>query len=417
MAQATRRGSSNRPAASGRRPAGARGAGLRYIETVAPRLDSDTHLYESRDLWARFADPRERDRAISIVDDDLGHSWLTAPDGRRISLAEVHVPGDVDAVGAYRRSVRDGQPAEASFDELLLPEFVDPSARLGQLDEWGLDGSVVFPNFGLLWERPLSGDLETLKVNMGSWNRWAAEVAQQGGGRLFPVAHLTLRDAEWLDQQLAALQAGGVKLAMIAPALVDGKPLSHPDLDRVWSAFVEHGVTPVFHVANQALVFDDAWFEPDDPLEVGPVFQSVFIWTAPALAVADMAVNGVFARHPELRLGIMELSAPWVPMFLMYLDGGLDFTSRFDGMARRPQLEMKPSEYVTRQVRVAAFPYENPAKLIHQVGEEMFMYCSDWPHAEGLARPVVDYDQQAGVIEGVAGQRLYAGNLESLLNR
>ena len=37
------------------------------------------------------------------------------------------------------------------------------------------------------------------------------------------------------------LAAGGVRLAMIAPAIVDGKPLSHPDLDRVWAAFVEHG--------------------------------------------------------------------------------------------------------------------------------------------------------------------------------
>jgi len=112
---------------------------------------------------------------------------------------------------------------------------------------------------------------------------------------------------------------------------------------------------------------------------------------------------------------MMELSAPWVPMFLMYLDGGLAFTSRFDGTPRR-DLELKPSEYVMRHVRVAAFPYENPAKLIHQVGEDMFMYCSDWPHAEGLARPVDDYDAQAGLIEGRAGHQLYSGNLEFLLH-
>lgn len=381
---------------------------------VGMRIDADTHLYETRDLWERYADPGDRRWALRITDDDLGHAWLTRSDGRRIALAEVHTPGDVDAVGAYRRSVREGHPADHSFDDLLRLEFHDPQARVAQLDTWGLDASVVFPNFGLLWERPLSDDLAEMTANMTAWNRWAAEVAQQGGGRLFPVAHLTLRDPEWLDRQLAALAAGGVKLAMIAPALVDGKPLSHPDLDRVWSAFVECGVTPVFHVANQQHVFDDAWYEADDPLEVGPVFQSVFIWTAPALAVADMAVNGVFARHPALRLGIMELSAPWVPMFLMYLDGGLDFTSRFDGRPRR-DLELKPGEYVARHVRVAAFPYENPSKLIRQVGEDMFMYCSDWPHAEGLARPVDDYDVQAGVIDGRAGERLYAGNVESLV--
>lgn len=389
----------------------------------AVRIDADTHLYETRDLWAQHVDPADRDRALRIVDDDLGHAWLVAPDGRRISLAEVHVPGDVEAVGAYRRRVREGLAPEIRYDDALLDEFWDPSARRGQLDRWGLDGSVVFPNYGLLWERPLSGDLPTLTANMTAWNRWAVTVAQigrQGPGsserrdRLFPVAHLTLRDPDWLDAQLGALAAGGVRLAMVAPALVDGKPLSHPDLDRAWASFVEHGVTPVFHVANQLHPFDAAWYEDDDPLEVAPVLSSVFIWAAPALAIADMALNGVFARHPDLRLGVMELSAPWVPMFLMYLDGGLEFTSRFDGVRRR-DLEMKPSEYVRRQVRVAAFPYENPAKLIHQAGEDMFMYCSDWPHAEGLARPVEDYDAQAGAIEGRAGENLYAGNVSSLL--
>ena len=378
------------------------------------RIDSDTHLYERREMWAEYADPRGRDRALRIVDDDLGHAWLVGPDGGRIAIAEVHVPGDVDAVGAYRRRVRQGLPAEARFDDALVPEFWDPAARVAQLDAWGLDGSVVFPNFGLLWERPLSDDLGTLTVNMSSWNRWAVDVAQTGNGRLHPVAHLTLRDAAWAKDQLQRLSAGGVRLAMIAPSIVDGKPLSHPDLDPLWAAFVEHGVTPVFHVANQAHVFDNAWYEDDNPLEVGPVLSSVFIWTAPALAIADMALNGVFARHPDLRLGVMELSAPWVPLFVMYLDGGLDFVSKFDGEPRR-DLELKPSEYVRRHVRVAAFPYEDPARLIRHMGEDMFMYCSDWPHAEGLARPVDDYDAQAGPIVGRAGEQLYAGNLLSLL--
>jgi hypothetical protein len=110
----------------------------------------------------------------------------------------------------------------------------------------------------------------------------------------------------------------------------------------------------------------------------------------------------------------MELSAPWVPMFLMYLDGGYDFTSRFDGAPRR-DLELRPSEYVQRHVRIAAFQYENPAKLIRQVGEDMFMFCSDWPHAEGLARPVDDYVAGASGVDGRSADQLYAGNLAWLL--
>ena len=37
-------------------------------------IDSDQHLFESRDLWRRYADPSRRDDALAIVDDELGAS-------------------------------------------------------------------------------------------------------------------------------------------------------------------------------------------------------------------------------------------------------------------------------------------------------------------------------------------------------
>jgi predicted TIM-barrel fold metal-dependent hydrolase len=177
---------------------------------------------------------------------------------------------------------------------------------------------------------------------------------------------------------------------MIAPALVDGRPLSHPDLDRAWHAFVDHGVSPVFHVADQPRPFADAWYtDPDDSFV--PVLDSVFLWTAAALASTDLIVNGVLDRHPDLRIGIVELSAVWVPMFLMMLDGGVHFTTQLNG---RPlaELELKPSDYFRRQVRVSSFSYELPEHLRGQLGgADLLMACSDFPHSEGTATPIADY--------------------------
>jgi len=310
--------------------------------------------------------------------------------------------------------VRAGKKAEASYDELLPRAFWDPAARVDDLDRFGIDETVVFPNFGLLWERPIEDDLDATKVNMGAWNRWTVDMAAEGRGRLHPVAHLSLRDLDWLDAQLTALEAGGIKLAMIAPALVDGKPLSHPDLDPAWDAFVRHGVTPVFHVSAFPHPFHDEWYEDDDPDDVAPVLSSVFLWTAPALALADLAIHGVFARHPDLRLGIMELSAVWVPMYLLMLDGGFAFHERFNG-APLTKMELKPSEYVERHVRVAAFGYERPDKLIRQAGD-LFMFCSDYPHAEGLAKPLDDYTRMC-TLQPDAAPALYSDNLAWLLRR
>jgi len=378
------------------------------------RIDADTHLYETRGLWARYMDPGERHLAIDIVDDELGHAWL-AQGGRRIHLAEIHRPGDVDAMGAYRERVRRGLPREVPFDEELPLAFFDPGARLAQLDQWGVDGAVLFPNYGLLWERPLGDRLHATLANMAAWNRWAADVASIAPERLFPVAHLTLRDLDWLEDQLVKLSAAGVRLAMIAPALVDGMALSHPDLDRAWCAFEVHGITPVFHVAAFPHPFSDAWYG-SDPDPVNPVLSSVFLWSAPALALADLAVHGTLQRHPDLRIGVMELSAVWVPWFLLMLDGGFSFHARFNGRPAH-HLDGPPSRAVLEHVRVSTFCYEDPARLIEQVGEEMFMFSSDYPHAEGLREPRADYERVAGPIEGRAGDLHYAGNLRWLLRQ
>lgn len=352
-------------------------------------IDSDQHLYESRTTWIDHIDPGMREEALRIEDDELGYAWLTWRD-QRLGIADVQLPGDTARIGRHRRRQRAGERAEYDYDELLPDDYWEPAARARHLDALGVDEAVLFPNYGLLWERCLAEALPALTANMTAWNRWAATVAAEGGGRLHPVAHLTLRDPDWLRGQLEELSPAGVRLAMIAPALVDGRPLSHPDHDPIWSAFVDHGITPCFHVADQPRVFDDAWYtDPDDSLV--PTIESVFLWAPPALAVTDLIVNGTLARHPELRIGIVELSAVWVPMYLMMLDGGVDFVTTLNGQAPY-ELDSKPSEYFRRQVRVSAFSYEQPERLRAKT-DALYMCCSDYPHSEGTSTPMTDYER------------------------
>jgi hypothetical protein len=352
-------------------------------------IDSDQHLFEYRGLCEEHIDPALRDEAIRFVDDEVGNVSVRWRD-RLLVSADVQLPGETDAIGERRRRERDGLPPERRYDDALPREYWEPAARVARLDELGLDEAVLFPNYGLVWERTLDESPPALLANMGAWNRWCATVASDGGGRLHPVAHLSLRDLDWLDGQLRALEAAGVRVAMIAPALVDGRPLSHPDLDRAWSAFVERGVTPVFHVADQPRPFDDAWYTDRDDRGI-KVLDSVFLYMAAALACTDLIVNGVLARHPALHIGIVELSAVWVPMYLMMLDGGTNFVRRLNGTAPF-DLELPPSEYFRRQVRVSSFAYELPANITRQIhGGDLLMCCSDYPHSEGTADPLGDY--------------------------
>ena len=352
-------------------------------------IDSDQHLYETRTMWLDHIDPDRRDDALRIVDDELGYPWLTW--GAAWRRPDVQLPG---RRRGWASAVSASAPGSAG-DALRRRAAARLLGRVGA-------------------RRPARGDgcrrggrVPELRPVVGADARRRPRSAHREHDRVEPLVRdgrdrragagtsgrtLHLGDAAWLDRELADLERDGVHLAMIAPALVDGRPLSHPDHDPIWRAFVEHGVTPVFHVADQRRVFDDVWYTAPDRGLVPPL-ESIFLWTAAALACTDLILNGTLERLPDLRIGIVELSAVWVPMFLMMLDGGTQFTARLNGRPVYP-LAMKPSEYFRRQVRVSSFSYELPGRLIGQTGD-LYMCCSDYPHSEGTATPISDYERSA----------------------
>ena len=373
-------------------------------------LDVDTHLFEYRTLWADHLPATRRHLALRIEDDDLGYAWLTTADGRRIHLAEVHTPGDVPTMGQRRILQRQGQPPAAPFDELALHDR-DPKARVALMEAQGIDEAVVFPNFGLFWVRTLEDEPEAQLANMEAWNRWAVEeVRPAGGGRLHPVGHVSLRDPAWLEGQLDLLAAGGVTAAMVPVGPVDGRPFSHPELARCWRAFEDRSMAAVFHISDGPRPFDDAWYGADvNPIE--PLLMSAFISVLPTLALTDMATGGVFERHPALRLGLVEFTSSWLGPFLRSVDVCTDFHAAYNGIGR---LELRPSEYVRRQVRVATFGFEHPEELRASIGD-LFMFGSDYPHAEGLARPLEDFCAAGGPAPADASRSLYHDNAAWLL--
>ena len=96
---------------------------------------------------------------------------------------------------------------------------------------------------------------------------------------------------------------------------------------------------------------------------------------------------------------------------LFRLPGGTDMRPLLQG------LELTPSEFCQRQVRVSLFPYEDAGWLIDQAGSQMFMFASDYPHPEGGRDPIGRFDatlDAAGTPEP-AREHFYYKNFASLL--
>jgi len=369
-------------------------------------IDVDQHLFESRTTWSDHIDPAERSDALSISDDEAGWPWLTWR-GRQLTPLEVPIPERSALIGEDRLRRLRGERAPASFDELVPDSYRLAGARLALLDEFGIDAAVMFPNYGLLWEQRLASDRVAQRANARAYNRFMADLCGEGAGRLFGVAHVLLHDPAWAVKEIARVRAQGVRLAMIAPAPVNGKPLSHPDFDPVWAAFSTEGVAPVFHVSEFESPIDPAWRQGEQE-DGEQLFDSIFLYLAPAIALANLILHGVLERFPDLRIGVVELTASWVPSFLLHIDGASDFYTLRHGEPFH-KLAERPSEYFLRQVRVAALPYEMPNRLVPKVGEDTYMIGSDWPHAEGVADPRAAAERAvAGLADSARGNILGA---------
>ncbi len=375
-------------------------------------IDVDQHLFESRTTWSEYIDPVHQADALSIGDDEAGWPWLTWR-GNQLTPLEVPIPERSNLIGDDRQRRLRGERAPASFEELVPDSYRLAGARVEVLDAFGLDAAVMFPNYGLLWEQRLAADAAAQRANARAYNRFVADVCSDAPGRLFGVAHLLLHDPVWAVEEIRRVRAQGVRLAMIAPAPVDGKPLSHADFDPVWAACSDEGVAPVFHVSAFESPLHPAW-RTGEHEDGEQLFDSIFLYLAPAVALANLILNGVLERFPRLRIGVVELTASWVPHFLLHIDGASDFYTQRHGEPFRA-LGDRPSNYFLRQVRVAALPYEMPNRLVPKVGGETYMLGSDWPHAEGVADPMAQAQRAAAGLPEPARANMLGANAAWLL--
>lgn len=379
-------------------------------------IDADSHLFERPDTWLEHIDPAARDDALVIVNDELGHPWLTHR-GRRLMLTWLCEPGRLESIGDLIEDHRAGRPARFDYAQDLPAAHWDPAVRRDQLDGWGIDEMVVFPQWGINWELWLGDDLAALRANMAAWNRWAAAVRAEGKGRLHPVGHVSLRgDLGWLDTQLGFLADAGIRLAMIKSGVVDDMRLSHPALDRAWSMFEHHGITPTFHVGGTSLVglLDPAMTANDD-MDYMPLLSFPLHGVDAQVALCDLVLNGVFERHPRLRVAAVELLSRWLPDLAFKLDTAYDNHRRISGHRVQP-LPQRPSDYLRRQVRVSAFASEQPGETMKQIGP-MLLFGGDFPHPEGYASPLVEYQARCReTLDDHTAARFFGGNMAELLH-
>jgi len=278
--------------------------------------------------------------------------------------------------------------------------------RVQLLDREGLAKAVLYPTLGLLWEAELF-DPELSSAYCRAYNRWIADFCRDSGGRLIPIAHLSLGDPAAAARELERAVKDGCRGAFVCPFTITRVPHGDPRHDAVFAAAQDLDVPLAIHPTFEPVAFNV--HHRFDRFGWAVWYFNLFAGQGVQQAFATLFQLGVFERFPRLRVVVLESQAGWIGYFLDRADATFAGTP----LGATVRLKEKPSYYFKRQCFISADPDERTiAALMPHVGEDRFFWASDYPHPDhpgayldelrGMVAPMTESGRRGILGENVA---------------
>jgi len=335
-------------------------------------IDADGHVLEPATLWEDYLEDRYRDRAIRIRVDEHGLEELELA-GHRSRRTNKGVLGLMGAMGDP--DIRIGP--DRRYMDTIPYGAGDPKERLDLLDREHLEASVLYPTIGLLWECEVT-DPELTVAYQRAYNRWIADFCRDSGGRLVPIAHLSLLDPAAAAAELERAVGDGCRGGFVAPFTHTHQPHGHPDHDPLWAAAEQLGVPVAIHPTYEPLELVPARFSFAGFGREAQWYYNVLVRQGTQQAFLSMLALGALDRFPRLELGVLESGSGWIGSFLDRADATWQTNLR-----RMVGLTTSPTEYFRRQCFISGDPDETAAPLVmDHVGAHCFMWATDYPHPD-----------------------------------
>lgn len=296
----------------------------------------------------------------------------------------------------------------------------DKHERSESIDLIGLSTQLVFPTLAAS-RFARSKDLDVVYGGCDALSRAMADFCEDE--RLLPVGYLPLRDPERAVHSLKIALELGIRAVWIGSDAMEGRAPSHIAYDPIWAMLQEARVPVTLHIGSgqnmpreymntgieRVLSANTANLETTRPKDLPVVHHSVERW------LTCMIYDGVLERFPTLKIGLVEVGANWLPASLMNLDMGVSLLGKFDENLKK--LSIKPSEYVARQVRVAPLHTENTGWILKNVGKDILMFNTDYPHPEGGRDPFGDFERSLDAVAATEEEldHFYTRNYEDFL--
>ena len=365
-------------------------------------IDGDSHFMEPFNILGDYIDPSCQDQSFRIEKD--------AGTGELAMMVEDRVLNFIDVEALLGAMVGYGQKESgkdlSSFESYSQenPQWQDMDRRVAFLDKEGFDKQVIYPSLGLVWEGGIANP-RLVSEHCRAYNSWAFELTSGHRDRLYPAAHISLRDVDFAVEEIERTCKLGARTIFVAAMPVDGKSLGHPDLDPIWAATEANDMAVSLHLAGHSKYTGHQYYEGQDP---GFMFITMNVIQDPRMALTTMVYDGLFDRFPKLRVGTIEAMAGWVGEWMERLSYRFGYMQKTSGMKRHPKEYFNENIWICGDPEEKMFPY-----IIDFLGDDKFFFGSDYPHAEGFLDPIKAMTELLGDLPGDSFKKIMHENAQN----
>ena len=352
-------------------------------------LDSDLHMMEPGDLWARWLDAPynqnppnffggQREQLKENKEDKANTDSIMG-----MTVQGLAIPAHNMEQGATvsSRELRRRSRARHPHFNVARANAYDAPSTLTAMDIEGIDVAVMYGTRGrqILCHDDLKPDYAAALAR--AYNNWAADYCKTDPTRLKFAAQVAMHDVGLAvaEARRSVNELGAVAIVG-TPNPVNGQHLHDESCEPLWHALEELDVPVGFHPTGNTSLKDDAGRRYVGHANFHPIAHAIRNPVELMGAIASLTTGGVLERHPKLRAAFLEGTAGWLYWWLWRLD---DQWEKFGPGCER-QLSMPPSAYFRRQCYIALDVDEEPAvDVVEKMGPDYFVVSSDYPHSDG----------------------------------
>lgn len=252
----------------------------------------------------------------------------------------------------------------------------------------GLAATWMFPTLGVTLEVAYQPDIEAALATLRAFNRWLQEdwgFAYKD--RIYSAPVISLSDPDWAVEEIEWCIKQGAKIVSMrnGPVYTASGTTSPaaPEYDPFWARVQEANIVVAPHAGDDGYDFLANMWEPGSGY-MGfintPLTKCVTSQRAVPDFFAALVCHRLFERFPKLRVVSVENGASWIKPLLVRLYRGYAQSSDY--------YKSNPVDQFQEHIWVTPFWEDDIDELIDYVPVERIVFGSDWPHTEGVERPL-----------------------------